>query len=97
MEKEITLKADEALEYIKTNVEHHDTIEISYNRIYAPGTVLGIEEDVIDGEEVLNLTIHLNGEIVSDTVEVNLHAIKNDILEIRHTRGEKSTVIVVTE
>jgi hypothetical protein len=97
MEKEITLKADEALEYIKTNVEHHDTIEISYNRIYAPGTVLGIEEDVIDGEEVLNLTIHLNGEIVSDTVEVNLHAIKNDILEIRHTRGEKSTIIVVTE
>jgi hypothetical protein len=97
MEKEITLKADEALEYIKTNVEHHDTIEISYNRIYAPGTVLGIEEDVIDGEEVLNLTIHLNGEIVSDTVEVNLHAIKNDILEIRHTNGEKSTVIVVTE
>ena len=97
MEKEITLKADEALEYIKTNVEHHDTIEISYNRIYAPGTVLGIEEDVIDGEEVLNLTIHLNGEIVSDTVEVNLHAIKNDILEVRHTRGEKSTIIVVTE
>ena len=97
MEKEITLKADEALEYIKTNVEHHDTIEISYNRIYAPGTVLGIEEDIIDGEEVLNLTIHLNGEIVSDTVEVNLHAIKNDILEIRHTRGEKSTIIVVTE
>jgi len=97
MEKEITLKADEALEYIKTNVEHHDTIEISYNRIYAPGTVLGIEGDVIDGEEVLNLTIHLNGEIVSDTVEVNLHAIKNDILEIRHTRGEKSTLIVVTE
>jgi hypothetical protein len=97
MEKEITLKAEEVIEYIKTNVEHHDTIEISYNRIYAPGTVLGIEEDVIDGEEALNLTIHLNGEIVNDTVEVNMHAIKDDILEIRHTRGEKSTVIVVTE
>jgi hypothetical protein len=97
MEKEITLKADEVIEYIKTNVQHHDTIEISYNRIYAPGTVLGMEEDVIDGEEVLNLTIHLNGEIVSDTVEVNMHAIKDDIIEIIHTRGEQSTVIVVTE
>ena len=37
MEEEIFLKADETIEYIKDNVEMHDILEISYNRIYAPG------------------------------------------------------------
>lgn len=97
MEKEIILKPEEAIEYIKDNVKHHDTLEISYNRIYAPGTVLAVHMDEIDGEENLLLRIHLNGDLVNDTVEVNMHAIKDDIIEIRHTAGGDSTVIVVEE
>jgi hypothetical protein len=53
--------------------------------------------DEIDGEENLLLRIHLNGDLVNDTVEVNMHAIKDDIIEIRHTAGGDSTVIVVEE
>ena len=97
MEEEIILKTDDVIEYLKDNVEEHDTLEISYNRIYAPGTVLGISLDDIDGEENLLIRIHLNGELVNDTVEVNIHAIKDDIIEIRHIKGEEETVIVVEE
>jgi hypothetical protein len=97
MEKEIILKTDEVIEYILENVEDHDEIELSYNRIYAPGTVLGIMLDDINGEENLLLRLHLNGELVNDTIEVNIHAIKDDIIEIRHTRGEHSTIIVVED
>lgn len=97
MEEEIILKTDEVIDYLKDNVEEHDTLEISYNRIYAPGTVLGISLDDIDGEENLLIRIHLNGELVNDTVEVNIHAIKDDIIEIRHIKGEEETIIVVEE
>ena len=97
MEEEIILKTDEVIEYLKDNVEEHDTIELSYNRIYAPGTVLGISMEDVDGDESLLIRLHLNGELVNDTVEVNIHAIKDDIIEIRHTRGDDSTVIVVEE
>lgn len=97
MEEEIILKTDEVIEYLKDNLEEHDTLELSYNRIYAPGTVLGISMEDIDGEESLLIRLHLNGELVNDTVEVNIHAIKDDIIEIRHTKGEESIVIVVEE
>jgi hypothetical protein len=97
MEEEIILKSDEVIEYLRDNVEEHDTIELSYNRIYAPGTVLGISLEDIDGEESLLIRLHLNGELVNDTVEVNIHAIKDDIIEVRHTRGQTSILIVVEE
>ncbi len=97
MENEIILKADEVIDYILDNVEDHDEIELSYNRIYAPGTVLGVMLDDIDGEENLLLKLHLNGELVNDTVEVNIHTIKDEIVEIRHIRGENLTVIVVED
>lgn len=97
MEEEIIMKGDEVIEYLKDNVEEHDTLEISYNRIYAPGTVLGISLEEIDGDESLLIRLHLNGELVNDTVEVNIHAIKDDIIEIIHTKGDESTVIVVEE
>lgn len=97
METEIYLKAEEAIDYLKDNVEDHDTIELSYNRIYAPGTVLAMYVEEVDGEENLLLRLHLNGELVNDTVEVNIHAIKDEIIEIRHIRGEDSMVIVVEE
>ncbi|MCE5213865.1 MAG: DUF2097 domain-containing protein [Methanobacterium sp.] len=97
MEEEIILNPDEVIEYIKENVQDHDTIEISYNRIYAPGTVLGVILEDKFGEENLILRIHLNGELVNDTVEVNMHAIKDDIIEIRHTKGEQLTTIIVED
>ena len=92
MEKEINLKSDEALDYIKNNVENYDTLEISFNRIFVPGEVLDIDADE---EESLKLLIQMNGELVNDTVQIDLVRIKNDILEIRHIKDDKSILIIV--
>ena len=51
MVEEILLTVDEAIEYVRNNVQVRDILEISYNRIFAPGEVLGFtEEDEITGE-----------------------------------------------
>ncbi len=92
MEKEINLKSDEALDYIKNNVENYDTLEISFNRIFVPGEVLDIDANE---EESLKLLIQMNGELVNDTVEIDLVRIKDDILEIRHIKDDESILIVV--
>ncbi len=92
MEKEINLKSDEALDYIKNNVENYDTLEISFNRIFVPGEVLDIDADE---EESLKLLIQMNGELVNDTVQIDLVRIKDDILEIRHITDDESILIVV--
>lgn len=95
MEKEITLNSDDALNYIKNNVNNYDILEISFNRIYLPGEVLGIEIEEEEKMESLKLMIQLNGDLVNDTIQVDLVRIKDDILEIRHTQDENSTVITV--
>ena len=37
----------------------------------------------------------MNGELVNDTVQIDLVRIKDDILEIRHIKDDKSILIVV--
>ena len=91
MEKEINLKSDEALDYIKNNVKSYDFLEISFSTIFVPGEVLDVESD----GDSLNLLIQLNGELLNDTVEINLMEIKDDLLEIRHIKDDESTLIVV--
>ncbi|AXV37832.1 MAG: DUF2097 domain-containing protein [Methanobacteriaceae archaeon] len=95
MEKEITLKSDELLEYIKENVETYDLLEISYNRIYAPGEVLDIEFDDEYGDEIFEITLQLTGELLNDTIKIDMLELKDDIIEIIHTKDKRSTVIVV--
>jgi hypothetical protein len=94
MEEEIVLKAEEIIDYIRDNVKTHDILEISYNRIYAPGEVLGVEMEEEYGEEFLEVTLHLNGDLVNQIVRINMHAIKDDLIEIRHTQGEELKVLV---
>lgn len=97
MEEEIILKPHETIEYIKDNVAMHDTLEISYNRIYAPGEVLGLEMEEEFGEEYLEITLHLTGELVNQTVKINMNSIIDDLIEIRHTQGDELKVIVVED
>lgn len=95
MEKEISLNSDEALDYVKNNVENYDTLEISFNRIFVPGEVLDMEIIDDEGEESLNLMMQLNGELLNDTIQIDLIRIKDDILEIRHIKKDESVLIVV--
>lgn len=97
MEKEITLNTEEVVHYVKNEVEQHDTLEISYNRIYVPAEVLDIEHKGEDEIESLNLLLQLKGELLSDTVELDLVQIKDDIIEIRHINSDEREVIIVVE
>jgi len=95
MKEEIILSPDKALKYIKLNVKKEDILELSYNRVFAPGTVLDLIVEEEFGEENLIVSLHLNGYLVNDVVKVNLNNIKDDLLEIGHITDEKETIIVV--
>ena len=97
MEKEIILNSEEVVHYVKNEVEQYDTLEISYNRIYVPAEVLDIEHEGENEIESLNLILQLKGELLNDTVQLDLVQIKNDIIEIRHINSEDHEVIIVVE
>jgi hypothetical protein len=98
MEKEINLKADDALDYIKSNVKNYDLLEISFNRIFVPGEVLDVNAVEIDDEvKSLRLLIKMSGETIKETIEVDLVEIKDDIVEIRHITNETATVLSIEE
>jgi hypothetical protein len=92
MEEELILKADEALDYVRNNVEIFDVLELSYNRVFVPAEVIDIDKDT---ENSLKLMLQMNGEIINETVELDLVEVKDELLEIRHIRDDKLTIIVV--
>ena len=68
MIEEVEMSFDEALEYVKTKVNVGDVLELSYNRIFAPGEVLGFtEEDDMTGEG-FRVSLQLNGEILNQSI-----------------------------
>jgi hypothetical protein len=98
MEKEITLKPDEAFNYIKSNVKNYDVLEISYNRVFVPGEVLDISAVEIDDDiKSLRLQIKMNGKTIQDTVELDLVKIKDEIVEIRHLTNDDTVTVLVFE
>ncbi len=90
MVKEIVLEPDEIIEYVRNDVKKDDVFELAYNRIFAPGIVLGITPEDEETGEGLRIGLQLTGEILSDYVEIDLHRVKDEILEIRHNpTGDK--------
>lgn len=84
---------DEAVEYVRNNVHVNDILEVSYNRIFAPGEVLGItEEDEVTGEG-LRIGLQLTGEILNQSIEIDLKEIGDDLLEMRHIHEGKEIII----
>ena len=93
MVEEVEMTIEEAIEYVRNNVKVKDTLEISYNRIFAPGEVLGItEEDEITGEG-LRVGLQLNGEILNQSIEIDFNEIAEDLLEMHHI-GEDVDIII---
>ena len=93
MVEEVQMTLEEAIEYVRNNVEVTDILEISYNRIFAPGEVLGItEEDEVTGEG-LRVGLQLTGEILNQSIEVDSNEIGEDLLEMRHVHDGKEIVI----
>lgn len=95
MVEEIRMPVNEAIEYIRNNVQIRDILELSYNRIFAPGEVLNIiEEDEMTGEG-LRVSLQLNGEILNQTVEIDFNEIKDDLIEFRHIKDGEELVIEI--
>lgn len=93
MVKEVQMTIDEAIEYVRNNVHVNDVLEVSYNRIFAPGEVLGItEEDEVTGEG-LRVGLQLTGEILNQSIEIDLNEIGDDLLEMRHVHDGDETII----
>ena len=97
MENEIVLNSKEVIHYVKNEVEKHDILEISYNRIFVPAEVLDVEHNVEDEIESLNLLLQLKGELLRDTVQLDLVQIKDDIIEIRHINSNEDELIIVVD
>ena len=93
MVEEIQMTIDEAVEYVRNNVHVSDILEISYNRIFAPGEVLGItEEDEVTGEG-LRVGLQLTGEILNQSIEIDFKEIADDLLEMSHVHDGKEVII----
>ncbi len=93
MIEEVEMNFDEALEYVKNNVEVGDILEISYNRIFAPGEFLGFtEEDEMTGEGY-RVGLQLNGKILNQSVEIDFNEIADELIEMRHITDDKEIII----
>ena len=95
MIEEVEMSFDEALEYVKTKVNVGDVLELSYNRIFAPGEVLGFTEpDEVTGEG-FRVGLQLTGEILNQSIEIDFDEIKDDLIEMRHITDEKEIIIEI--
>ena len=95
MVEEISMNVDDAIEYVRNNVNVGDTLEISYYRIFAPGEVLSVlEEDEETGEGV-RVNLQLNGEILNQAVEIDFNEIYDDLLEMNHITEDKEVIIEI--
>ena len=93
MAEELLMSVDDAIEYVRNNVKVGDTLEISYNRIFAPGEVLGFtEEDEVTGEGY-RVGLQLTGKILNQSVEIDFNEIADDLIEMRHITDDKELVI----
>ena len=95
MVEEIQMTCDDAIEYIRNNVKVKDILEVSYNRIYVPGEVLGITEEDEETGEGLRVGLQLNGEILNQSVEIDFKEIADDLIELRHITDEKELIIEI--
>ena len=95
MAEEISMTVDEAIEYVRNNVNVGDTLEISYNRIFAPGEVLSVLEEDEETGEGLRVNLQLNGEILNQAVEIDFNEIYDDLLEMNHITDDKEVIIEI--
>ena len=89
------MSAEEAIEYVRENVQIRDILEISYNLYFAPGEGLNIISEDEETGEGLRVSLQLNGEILNQVVDVDFKEIKDDLLELRHIKDGKITIVEV--
>ncbi|WP_405325258.1 DUF2097 domain-containing protein [Methanobrevibacter sp.] len=97
VDKELTMTSDEVLDYIKNNFKEFDKVDIAYNRVSAKGDVLGVDLSDFRGKPSCRVMIALDGEIISDTIEVDFEEYKEDIIELHHYPKDENKESVYIE
>ena len=69
--KELNLTTQEAVSYLKENVEIHDKIEISYNRIFAEGEVLNVDFSEYFGKPGFKMLVSLDESDLGAVIEID--------------------------
>ncbi len=95
MVEEVQMTFKEAVEYIRNNVHVRDILEVSYNRIFAPGEVLGITEEDEETGEGLRVAMQLNGEILNQSIEIDFNDLEEDLIELRHIHDDEELIIEI--
>ena len=94
-----TMDCEEVIEYVKKNVKPYDNVELSYNRVFTPGEVINVETCVLKGgRKSCTVVVHLEGDTLHGTVDIDLEEIKYDLIEVRHfpKDGEETLIIIDT-
>lgn len=87
-----TIPEDDLTDYIVNNFIEGAILEISYNRVFIPGKIINIHN-----EERLTLTLQLKGELLNQTVDIDMDEIKNELVELRHTYGDEQIIVTIID
>ena len=98
MAKKLTIDCEEAIDYVKKYVKPFDKVEMSYNRVFTPGEVINVENCVLkDGRKSCTVMVHLDGDTIHSTVDIDLEEIKYDLIEVRHCPKDGEEVLIVID
>ncbi|MGN1321164.1 DUF2097 domain-containing protein [uncultured Methanosphaera sp.] len=90
--RQITLHEYELVDYIKDNFKENALLEISYNRVFIPGKIL-----YIDNSDELIITLQLMGQLLHQTVDINVNDIIEEIVELRYTYEDDEIIISIVD
>lgn len=95
--KQLSLTVGEAVDYLKNNLKIHDTLEISYNRIFAEGEVLNVDFSEYFDEPGFRILMSLDESQIGSTIEIDVLEIQEDLIEFIHfpKNGEEVEVTVI--
>ena len=71
--------------------------ELSYNRVFTPGEVIGIDiEEEKSGEPACKVMVQVSSDI-GTTVDLDLQELKDELVEVKHTPkdSDNSTIIII--
>lgn len=88
----INLKENEVMDYIISHFREDALLEISYNRVFIPGKILFIDY----GDELI-ITLQLMGQLLHQTVDININEIIRELVELRYTCKNRVTVLSVSD
>ena len=97
--KNLILTVDEAVDFLKENLEIHDTLEIAFNRIFAEGEVLNIDFSEYFNKPGFKILVSLDADSINPTIEIDVYEIKNDLIEytIFPKNGDEPSIVSIIE